>query len=170
MTNYEKLYNEVKTITGRFMINITHDIPLTQQEQMFIYENCLKNNLSYEMVLGLIQLESNFKKDLVSATDDYGIMQINKNYAEWYANLAKLEDYNLIDFEDNILMGIAGLKFYKEYYQSIEMPDELIFYYMLNSYNMGIVGYNNYVCDIRTFSREYIRKILKYKINFRRWN
>ena len=154
----------VNHVDEMFYIN---ELPLTYDEQLFIYYHSITNNLPYELVLGVIKLESNFDKDIVSHTNDYGIMQININYVDWYAELAELEDYSILDFHDNVLMGIGGLSFYMTYYKSLEVCDTLLWEYVLNSYNMGINGYNRYIRNTQQYSRAYSRIILENKLDFK---
>jgi len=140
------------------------NIPITIEGQYYIYKESMKNNVSYEMILAMMKLESNFKNDIISKTNDYGIMQINKKYADWYGELANLTEYDLTDFKDNVRMGISGIAFYCDFYRDKGMSEELIFYYALNSYNMGINGYKQYVSNNTNISRAYDRRILDYKM------
>jgi soluble lytic murein transglycosylase-like protein len=144
------------------------NIPLTINEQYFIYNESIKNNVSYEMILSMMKLESNFDNSLISVTNDYGIMQINKNFADWYSELAGLETYNILNFKDNVRMGISGIAFYCDFYRQKGMSEELIFYYALNSYNMGINGYKQYVSNNTNISRAYDRRILDFKMKLER--
>jgi len=146
------------------------NIPLTVDEQYFIYNESIKRNMSFELILSMIKLESNFKKNLVSETNDYGIMQIHKKYADWYAELGELENYNIFSFEDNVIMGISGIAFYCDFYRDKGMSEELVFYYGLNSYNMGIYGYKQHVSNNSNISRAYDRRILDYKMKLERSN
>lgn len=157
-------------------VDLKHDIyysniPLTIDEQYFIYNESIKKNVSYEMILSMMKLESNFDNSLISVTNDYGIMQINKNFADWYAELAELETYNIRNFKDNVRMGISGIAFYCDFYRQKGMSEELVFYYGLNSYNMGINGYKQYVSNNTNISRAYDRRILdfKTKLEKERW-
>ncbi len=143
---------------------VYYNVPLTIIEQEYIQDLCNQNNLSYELVLAVVELESGYNKDLLSPTNDGGLFQINLNYADFYAQLAGLESYDVFNFEDSCRMGIAGLKYYKNYWieQGIT-DDETLYFYTLNSYNMGINGYISYVRTTNQISRSYDRLVSKYK-------
>lgn len=69
--------------------------------QEYIHTLCEERNLAYSFIIALIETESNFNSDIVSATDDYGLMQINAcNHRE---------DFDYLDPYDNVTMGIEML-------------------------------------------------------------
>lgn len=72
--------------------------------------------------------------------------------------------YNAMDKFDNIRMGIAGLKFYKDYWSMYNISEEDMFFYITNSYNMGIGNYTKYVKKNKTLSRAHSTRILEYKM------
>lgn len=146
---------------------IIYDIPLNDKIQNYIYKICEKYEIEYELVLAVINHESNFNTDLISYNKDkngnilsydQGLFQINNIYEDWYAELAGLEDFNTLDIYDNIRMGIAGLTYYLNRWDGKEIQ-------ALNEYNMGIAGYKKYRIKTKKISRSYDRKILKIKEN-----
>lgn len=57
---------------------IDDEIPLTEEEQKTIQDICKEYNVCYELVLALIERESAYRKDAVSASGTcHGLMQIN---------------------------------------------------------------------------------------------
>ena len=85
-----------------------YDIGLDYELQKYTYEQCEKNGLEFELVLAVMQVESNFKSDLISKTNDYGLMQINKvNHKRLMKELGVTD---FLDPKQNIDCGIYMLK------------------------------------------------------------
>ena len=149
-----------------------NDIPLNVEQQMYLYNICKYYNFEYELALGVIQLESNFDSTCITynkkangeiISEDRGLFQINSLYEEWYAKLAQLEEWDVFDYKDNIRMGLAGLAFYKEYWENQNIDKDKLDLYMLNSYNLGIEGFKEYMRYNNTISRTYDRLIYEHK-------
>lgn len=164
LAKYKNTIDGFNDINVKSSYYVYYDIPLAITEQEYIQDLCNQNNLSYELVLAVVELESGYNKNLLSPTNDGGLFQINLNYADFYAQLAGLEEYDVFNFEDSCRMGIAGLKYYKNYWieQGIT-DDETLYFYTLNSYNMGANGYVSYVKTTNQLSRSYDRLVSKYK-------
>lgn len=83
-----------------------YDIPLSNELQLYTYTRCVDYGIPehYELVLAMMWQESNYTADLISRTDDYGIMQINKCNHEWLSNLLGTTDF--LDVHQNIDAGI----------------------------------------------------------------
>lgn len=58
-------------------------------------------NVSPYLVLAIIKHESNFKKNKISKTNDYGLMQINKIHCK---------ECNLLNIKTNLWLGIRLIK------------------------------------------------------------
>lgn len=82
-----------------------YDIPLSKELQLYTYTRCVDYGIPehYELVLAMMWQESNYTPDLISATDDYGIMQINACNHEWLSDL--LGTTNFLDVYQNIDAG-----------------------------------------------------------------
>ena len=82
-----------------------YDIPLSKDLQLYTYNRCIEYGIPehYELILAMMWQESNYTPDIISATDDYGIMQINACNHEWLSNL--LGTTNLLDVYQNIDAG-----------------------------------------------------------------
>ena len=82
-----------------------YDIPLSKELQLYTYTRCVDYGIPehYELVLAMMWQESNYTPDLISATDDYGIMQINACNHEWLSDL--LGTTNFLDVCQNIDAG-----------------------------------------------------------------
>lgn len=82
-----------------------YDIPLSKDLQLYTYNRCVEYGIPehYELVLAMMWQESNYTPDIISATDDYGIMQINACNHEWLSDL--LGTTNFLDVYQNIDAG-----------------------------------------------------------------
>jgi hypothetical protein len=72
--------NEVRTSAAPI-----YNIELSEELQEYTYAMCLNYGIvdHYELVLAMMWHESNFTPDVISRTNDYGIMQINVCNHEW---------------------------------------------------------------------------------------
>lgn len=107
-----------------------YDVPLEYELQLHIYTLCEEFQVPLELVYAIIMVESNFRPTLISKTNDYGLMQINKCNHEWLH-----DKYNVTDFLDpyqNVLCGISILATYYHKYKSLNK--------VLMAYNMGAGG------------------------------
>lgn len=107
-----------------------HDIPLSDELQDYIRELCTEKNIEMELVLAVIEIESNFRIDAISKGGDYGLMQINSKYHDYFS-----EKYGVNDFLDpyqNVYCGVSILAEHYAKYQDIHRS--------LMAYNMGASG------------------------------
>lgn len=74
------------------------DVPLAAELQETVWDVCQEHDVEYELVLGLIEVESTFRTDAVSCVGCYGLMQLNPQY--FPADLTPVE---------NIRYGVAFL-------------------------------------------------------------
>lgn len=131
---------------------VYYDCPLSHDLQDYIREQCDRKGVPMTLVLALIEVESSFQEDVISRTDDYGLMQINVINHGWL-----YEEYGITDFLDpynNILCGITILSQHYERY-----GDETK---VLMAYNMGAVGAKRR-WDIGVYETPYTNKILSAK-------
>lgn len=107
-----------------------YDVPLSHSLQQFIYEICLDEDVPFSLVVALIDHESNFNAEAVSATNDTGLMQINE------VNFSVLEEsYNADDMTNayhNVYCGVKIIASYLNKYEDVEKA--------LMAYNMGEYG------------------------------
>lgn len=85
-------------------VKIYYDVPLDFEVQDYLFEQCEKYDVPVELVLAVINKESNFKADAISKTNDYGLMQINKINHKWLKK--ELGVTNFLDAKQNILCGV----------------------------------------------------------------
>lgn len=84
----------------------TYNIPLSTELQEYTYLMCSYYDIVdyYEVMLGMMWQESNFNANAISATNDYGLMQINICNHEYLKNTLGIVD--ILDAESNIESGI----------------------------------------------------------------
>lgn len=144
-----------------------HYVDLTVPQQRFIQDLCFQYDFSYELILGIIYAESRFKLDAVSYNNtSLGIMQVNKNYSDSFANIIGLEEYDLFDFEDNIILAFANLIYSREYWMNQGYANEVdLTMLILASYNRGIGGTIKYIKNNGTSETNYAYNVLSYKFD-----
>ena len=109
-----------------------YDIPLSKDLQLYTYNKCVDYGIPehYELVLAMMWQESNYTEDLISSTNDYGIMQINSCNHSWLVDLLGPTDF--LDASDNINAGVYVIS-----KLLIKYGDE---HKALMAYNMGEHG------------------------------
>ena len=103
------------------------DVPMGEEEQEFVFYLSKSYNIDFTLVMALIQHESSFQDDVVSSTNDYGLMQINQCNHKQLTETLGVSDY--LDPYQNIRAGMFTLRKLFERYQDTEM--------VLMAYNMG---------------------------------
>lgn len=68
------------------------EIPLSQEIQQYIYDMCMRKNIPVDFMFTLALHESGFRTDAVSASNDYGLFQINICNHKAYAKLTGTEN------------------------------------------------------------------------------
>lgn len=101
----------------------------------YLEEQCVQQKVPVALALAVIEAESHFQADVVSPTQDYGLMQINAGpdfaYHAYYKELLGVED--MTDPYDNITTGVYMLgKDLAQYNGNVELT--------LMSYHLGTTG------------------------------
>lgn len=98
----ESVSATVPTSAATETVHIYYDVPLSRDLQDYIVDLCNVNNISPELVLAIIKVESNYCATAVNASEScYGLMQINRcNFAAYQL------DEPTDDFE-NVRVGIT---------------------------------------------------------------
>ena len=129
------------------------DIPLSDNLQQHIHSLCEKYDVSYAMVIAMIDVESSFDSKAVSNTSDYGLMQINAiNHKD---NMDYLNPY------DNVEHGIKALNRLAEKYNEADL--------VAMCWNCGEAGARKLWRE-GIYSTEYSEKVIKKKIEYERSN
>lgn len=160
--NIDKIISTYKEITEPTEPSIPGDVViigakryfdstgLSHDLQDYIYTLCQQNGVPYELIFGLMKVESGFNSNAVSSTNDYGLCQINKINFGWLS-----EQYGITDFLDpyqNVLCGISILGSNIKNYGTYEKA--------LMAYNMGGGGASSY-WEQGIYSTEYSRKVME---------
>lgn len=165
LEKYKKIYDGFESINIHTDTRY-YDIPLTFEQQEFVQYVAEENGFAETFIYALMQGESNFNVDAVSYNQtSYGIMQINKNYVESASKLAGLEEYDIMDFYDNVRMGIAILRYNRDYYinKGYDSQEDLT-HLTLSAYNRGIWGLRNHMQLNKTPVSAYSEKVLNNKM------
>lgn len=131
-----------------------YSIPLSNELQHYTYAICLEADIVefYEVVLALMWQESNFRSNIISKTNDYGIMQINVVNHEWLKKKLGITDF--LDPYQNIYAGVhifaSLLKKYKDPHKA------------LMAYNFGEAGAQGY-WSRGAYTSSYSRGVLNKK-------
>jgi soluble lytic murein transglycosylase-like protein len=109
-----------------------YNVPLNDALQRYAYNLCVDYEVEeyYPLVLAVMWRESEFVPTIISKTNDYGLMQINKINHKWLSDKLKITDF--LDEEQNIHAGVFMLSLYLHKYRNIDKA--------LMAYNMGESG------------------------------
>lgn len=102
--NDKQLYKKFKAI---MQLDPAMDAFNVMQGIFYINKHAPKFNIPVDVAIVIAFKESRFDVTAVSATDDYGIMQIN--YAIW-GPVFGLAEHELLDAETNVLVALKILK------------------------------------------------------------
>lgn len=129
-----------------------YNVPLSDELQLFIREQCRENGIDARLVLAIISVESSFRTSAYNAdTDCYGLMQINGvNLPLLRKNLGIT---NLFDAYENVLGGVYLLS-----KASVGYDTE----HALMIYNCGLTGAKR-LWDSGIHSTDYTQKVLAAK-------
>lgn len=124
------------------------EVGLDEDLQEFIYCLSYVYNIDFPFVMGLIQTESAFNSDIVSSTNDYGLMQINTVNHEWLQEKLGIKDF--LDPYQNTRSGIYMLR---NLFEKYEDPAKV-----LMAYNLGETGAKK-LWDKGIYETDYTRKV-----------
>ena len=131
------------------------DCNLDEATQELTFYLCKGYDIDWTMVMALMQKESSFRSDIISSTDDYGLMQINKCNHEWLEETIGVTDF--LDKEQNIRAGVFVLRKLFEEYTDPNL--------VLMAYNMGSNGAEK-LWNKGIYSTPYVDEILTYQAEF----
>ena len=133
------------------------DVPIDLDLQEFIFYLCKGYNIDFALVMGMIQQESAFQTNIISATGDYGLMQINKCNFEYLTENLEITDF--IDPYNNVRAALFILRQLFENYDSTSM--------VLMAYSMGEYGASKLWAQ-GVFESNYSRIIIANQAEFQR--
>lgn len=126
-----------------------YDVPMPDELQAYLYRVCEEDRVPYELAIALIGNESDYRPDVISKTNDYGLMQVNRCNHEWLSEELGVEDF--LDPEENIRAGVYILSGLFEKYEDPHM--------VLMAYNMGEGGAKKQ-WDKGVYQSEYSRRVI----------
>lgn len=107
------------------------DVPLSHSLQRYIYEVCADEEIPVTLIMAMVEHESQFNPEIISKTNDYGLLQINavnhETLAEQYRTADMLNSYQ------NIFCGVKIIGSYVRQYDGDYTK-------ALMAYNMGAYG------------------------------
>ena len=106
------------------------NVNMDEDLQEFIYCLSYGYNIDFPFIMALIQKESNFQADIISNTNDYGLMQINTINHKWLT-----EKFGFNDYLDPYQNTRAGLYIIRNLFEKYEDPSKV-----LMAYNLGETG------------------------------
>lgn len=107
-------------------------VSLEDTLQVYTYKTCEQYNVTdyYTLIMALMWVESRYDASAISATNDYGLMQINVCNHKYLREKLGVSDF--LDAQDNIQAGIYMLSGYILEYGDVHKA--------LMAYNMGSRG------------------------------
>ena len=136
----------------------SYNIKLSIENQQIAYNLCKYYNIPYELFLALMYKESGYNQNAISATNDYGMCQINISNHNNLIN--KLGITNFLDPKENMIAGAYMLSLYLTNARKITGDENTAYIYALNSYNMGEGSYYKYHYAKGNLNRTYSTNIL----------
>lgn len=134
-----------------------YNVPLSHELQDYIRNLCIEYDVPMDLVMAVIEVESSFRSGVVSKTNDYGLMQINKINHEWLSETLEVTDF--LDPYENVLCGIYILSDY------IGEGEDIV--KGLMCYNCGKTGAKR-LWDKGIYSTTYTDKIMTAYENYKK--
>lgn len=126
------------------------DVPLSEGVQDYIRTLCEEFSIPEELILAMIEVESSFRPTVISTSEDYGYMQINKCNHERLTKELGVTDF--LDPYQNILCGVYLISEHLEKTESDAAK-------ALMRYNCGATGAWR-LWQKGVYSTEYTRKVM----------
>lgn len=89
-----------------------YNVPLADDVQRFIKKTCQDYDIPFDLVMAIIEHESNYNASAISATGDYGLMQINRVNHGWMRSKLGLTD--MLDPYQNVTGGTYLINYYMD--------------------------------------------------------
>lgn len=139
---------EETTEPARHRDDIVSEGRLLSYELQEVMQDCCEHyEVPYALALAIAEVETHFDPDAVSATGDYGLMQINSINHEWLSEIG----FDVMTYEGNIAAGIYIISQHLNKYGEPELA--------LMAYNSGPTGAQK-LWDAGTFQTDYSRKVM----------
>lgn len=117
-----------------------YDVPLDDDVQKYIYDQCEAYGVEMPLVLAIIERESHFDAEIISKDGhDFGLMQIRS--LDHMQRCVDLGAWNLLDAKQNVRVGINYLSELFSYSEPLE--------WVLMAYNGGMgYAYDNIAAGV----------------------
>lgn len=135
------------------------DCPLPRDLQDYIFTLCDQKNIQPSLVIAIIEQESDFQADLISTTNDYGLMQINACNHERLSKAHGITDF--LDAKQNILAGVVMLS---DLFCKYDDPHALMMAYNMGEAGAGKARANGIMAT--DYSRSVVEKWRAYEANY----
>lgn len=138
---------------------ISDATPLSYEDAMVLVKHADANDIPYSLVLSIIELESNFQKDLVGASQDRGYMQIIPASERYLATKfgeelgLTYDPSRIFEAEYNLALGIKYIDMLRDTHGND-------YERILSEYNRGPGNLAKYYAAYNTYSTSYSRKVL----------
>lgn len=131
------------------------NVPMSESLQEFTFYLSSAYDIDFTFTMALIKKESDFQPNIISNTNDYGLMQINEINHLYLKE--QLEVTNFLEPHDNIKSGMFILR---KLFEKYETPEKV-----LMAYNMGETGASK-LWEQGVFETNYSKTVLKYQQEF----
>jgi soluble lytic murein transglycosylase-like protein len=125
------------------------DVPLSDEVQTYMKQRCIEEGVPERLVLAIIKHESGFNPNTISATNDYGLMQINRSNHSKLGSMLGISDW--LDPYGSIDAGLWLLGNYVERYDDLDL--------VLMCYNFGEGGAGN-KWNQGVYSTDYSKRVI----------
>ena len=126
------------------------DVPMNEDLQEFIFYLSAGYNIDFTLVMAMIQQESGFQADVISGSNDYGLMQINKINHPYITETLGITDF--LEPYNNVRSGMFILR---KLFEKYETPEKA-----LMAYNMGETGASR-LWEQGIFETNYSKSVLQ---------
>ncbi len=169
-SQYQHIPTPVSIIVNEIDIEVLTkpkiDIPLSEKLQDYIWNLCQEYELSYELILALINVESEFDAKAVSYNKtSVGLFQLNKNTYPELAEELRIDNFDPFNPKHSAKAGIYYLAKIREELREKDYCDEEILPMMLITYHRGRTGAKRYVRKHGTSSK-YVSAIIEQKYEY----
>jgi hypothetical protein len=151
-----------------------YNIKLSKRLQEYTWNLCLKYKVNYELILGMLKLESNFNIHQVSRnsnrTYDRGIAQINSKYQKYNCELVGIQEFDPYCPEKSIELCIKLMAHYNAYWINKGVNEDKIHIWSMGTYNRGLEGYKEYMRVKGTPHTAYSRIVIKNMIELKKYS
>lgn len=132
------------------------NVPMNEDLQEFIFYLSAGYNIDFTLVMAMIQQESSFQTDVISTSNDYGLMQINEMNHPYLTEQLGITDFT--EPHNNIRSGMFILR---KLFEKYETPEKVLMVYNMGEYGASILW------DQGIFESNYSRKVLEYQQQFK---